>query len=306
MVNTFLIPVIRTDLIRRCLETLYRYTPPNFYVYVVDQSKNGIEKDIIDKYIHLYIRPYRNLGFAKSFNEGLKLCETEYFSTCNDDVEFINPEWWDGILKTFDKVDKATPHKPCCMVNPSSIKLPDWSVGKPKGKDHYIMPYKEYYTEGDYNFLLNKDHYVNKYLTIKPDTVIDGVTMYCSIFKKKYLDEIGWLSEIYYPGGAEDYDWACRSNMAGYRSVGTTLSWVFHHWSKSFQSAQEEEDIKSLIDDKLRFGNHNDIWGDRFDLWGIKCPKCSEAMKLTEKGIATCSKHPEEKYKIPPISQISL
>ncbi len=304
--NTFLIPIIRTDLIRRCLETLYRYTPNNFYVFVIDQSKKGIEKDIISKYIHLYLKSHRNLGFAKAFNTGLKLCETKYFSTVNDDVEFISPLWWEGILKTFSKVDKATPQRPCAMVNPSSIKLPDWSVGKPKGEDHYILPYKENYTEEDWNFLISQDHYVNQYLTIKPGTVIDGVTMYCSIFRKRYLDEIGCLDERYYPGGAEDYDWACRSNMKGYRSVGTTLSWVFHHWSKSFQSILEEEECRSLIDDKLRFGNHNDIWGENFDLWGMKCPQCQKSMRVIKGTDYAICPQKHQRYKMPQIGKIPL
>lgn len=38
MQDTFVIPVIRTDLLDRCLETLSEGTPPGLYVYVVAQS----------------------------------------------------------------------------------------------------------------------------------------------------------------------------------------------------------------------------------------------------------------------------
>lgn len=301
--NTICIPIIRTDLIGRCLETLYRYTPPNFYVYVIDQSVAGIDKNLIKDYIHLYIRPYRNLGFAKAFNEGLKLCETEYYTTCNDDIEFIHQDWWSGVLKTFDKVDEATPERPCAMVTPSSIKLPDWSVGRESGDDFYILPYKENYSNDDWNNLVNKEHYVNQYLTIKPNTVIDGVTMYCSIFKKEYLNKIGWLNELHYPGGGEDYDWGCRSNMVGYRSVGTTLSWVFHHWSKSLAN---QSDYSKIIDDSRRWNHTNETWGAGFDLWGVKCPKCDGHMRLVKgTDYATCSKE-HIQYKMPPPSKVSL
>lgn len=302
---TVCIPIIRTDLVRRCLETLYRYTPPNFYVYLMDQSLDGIDKDLIN-YAHLYIRPYRNLGFAKVFNEGLKLCETKYYMICNDDIEFINENWWQGILDTFDKVDKATPNRPCAMVTPSSIKLPDWSVGRPAGDHFYLLPYKEFYTSEDYDFLLNKPHYVNEHMTIQPGTVVDGVTMYCSIFKKEALDEIGWLDERFYPGAGEDYSWGCRANMVGYRSVGTTLSYVFHHWSSTLSAIPELERDK-IVDPARKWNSTGEIWGPNFDLWGVKCPKCSRSMRCgTDKTRASCDDHPEVVYEMPPYSQIPL
>ena len=304
--NTIVFPIIRQDLMRTALETLYRYTESNFRVIVIDQSPNGIEKDIIDKYIHLYIRPYRNLGFAKATNVGFRLADTKYVTTCNDDVEFIG-DWFDGIVKTFDKVDKATPERPCVMVNPSSVKLPDWSVGKPKGEDHYILPYKQFYSHEDYEYLLNEPHYVNEHLTIMPETVIDGVACYCSVFKKEHLDKIGYFDERYYPGSGQDYDFACRANMLGYRSVGTTLSYVFHHWSKSFTSVQEQEEIRALIDPERCWNNLGEAWGEgRHSLWGAKCSVCQEEMRVIKgTNFATCSKK-HERYKIPEVVKVPL
>ena len=271
--NTFIIPIIRTDLIRRCLETLYRYTPDNFYIYVVDQSPEGIDQDIIDKYIHLYLRPYRNLGFAKATNEGIKLVETPYFTMCNDDVEFINKGWWQGILDTFKMVDKATPDKHAMMVNPASLKLPDWSVGRPQGEDFYILPYRQNYSQYDWDFLVKKSHYINKHLTIMPGSVIDGVTMYCSVFKTDKFLEVSMLNEAFRFGGGEDYDYNCRANMKGYRCVGTTLSWIFHHWSKSFESIQHEEAIKAKTRFEDAWNNNDELWGKDFDIWETKSRK---------------------------------
>lgn len=211
-----------------------------------------------------------NLGFAKATNMGISLVETPYFTMCNDDVEFINRKWWWGCMDTFDKVADATPDRPAVMVNPASIKLPDWSVGRPKGDDFYILPYKKKYSEEDWQHLVNDEHYVNEYLTIMPGTLIDGVTMYCSVVRTDRFLKIGILDERFYPGGGEDYDYNCRANLTGFRSVGTTMSWVFHHWSKSFATIQEQQATKDLIDDKLRWNNNNEKWGENFDIWGAK------------------------------------
>lgn len=278
MDNTFIIPVIRPDMIDRCLETLYRYTPPNFYVYVIDQTADGLPTEQLRaQYKNLMIiRTPRtdihhagNLGFAAATNLGIKLVQTKYFTMCNDDVEFIDRRWWWGVLEAFDKTTAATPDRPCMMVNPGSLKLPDWSVGRPKGDDFYIIPYKQKYTPEDYDHLINDELYVNEHLTLMPGSVIDGVTMYCSVFETEKFLEVGMLDEHFYPGGGEDYDYNCRANMFGYRCVGTTMSWIFHHWSTTL-NALDQEKIRALIDEKLRWNNNNEKWGEGFDVWGVK------------------------------------
>lgn len=303
--NTLIYPVIRTDLLEQSLKTLYRHTPDNFYVYVIDNSLNGIDKSLY-KYIHHYIKPYRNLGFAKSFNTGLSLVETPYVTTCNDDVAFINYRWWEGVLKTFDKVDKATPDRPCLLVTPSSVKLPDWSVGRPSGDHFYIKEYKEFYTEEDYDSLLNEEHYVNEHLTIRPDTVIDGVTLYSSIMRTDLIRKIGGLSERYYAGGGEDYSLCCRANMLGYRSVGTTLSWVYHHWSSSLGMINEFE--KQQLIDPARVWNktNEEFGGGTFDIWGLRCPICEKTMTTDPtKTFVRCEEHDYQIDIVPP-SKVDL
>ena len=262
---------------------------PNFYVYIIDQTPNGLATDLRDRYKNLMVirtpktmtHTKGNLGFAKATNIGISLVETPYFTMCNDDVEFINRSWWSGVMETFQLVASQTPDRPPMMVNPASLKLPDWSVGRPKGDDFYIIDYKRHYSQEDYDHLVNDEHYINEHLTIMPGSVIDGVTMYCSVFETKKFLEVGMLNEKFYPGGGEDYDYNCRANMYGYRCVGTTLSWVFHHWSKSFATIQEQDSIKELIDDRLRWNNNHELWGKNFDIWGMKDMKPEDVPPLT-------------------------
>lgn len=279
--NTFIIPVVRTDLIDRCLETLYKNTPDNFYVIVVDQTLKGLDHNLRDKYKNLtLIRTPKtdihytgNLGFSKVNNFAFNLVETPYFTMCNDDVEFLHPKWWDGIMYTFDKLERVARDNeginPPVMVNPSSFRFPGWSLGRQDDLD--IIPYKESYSEEEYDHLVNDRHYLNDKLTLQPDSVIDGVTMYCSIFKTERFREVGLLNEKFFPGGGEDYDWNCRANMAGYRSVGTTSSWVFHHWSKSV-GEKEREEIAAIQIPELNWNNNHELWGENFDVWGMKDP----------------------------------
>jgi GT2 family glycosyltransferase len=314
---TVIVPVVRPDLVERMLQTLYEYTEPMFYVYLIDQTVPGLDSQHLrNQYKNLMVirtpksdvHHTGNLGFAQATNLGISLVQTPYFMMCNDDVEFIHPKWWQGVLDTFDKVEQATPDRPAVIVNPSTTKLPDWSIGKKAGEDHYVIPYKENYTDADWNFLVNEDHYVNEHLTIKPGTVIDGVTMYASVAHTRRFLEIGMLDERYYPGSGEDYDYSCRASMVGYRCVGTTLSWIFHHWSTSFKAIQDELDVGSLQIPELNWNQTNEKWGDGFDIWGVKCNECGANMRCpkNDSSVAYCDKHPDSPYMMPNSSVMPL
>jgi GT2 family glycosyltransferase len=304
---TAVIPCIRADLLPRCLETLYKYTDNIFYCFVIDQSIDGVDMNLRDKYPNLMIirspktdiHYTGNLGFTQATNLGMRLADTPYVIFLNDDVEFIHPGWWEGVMETFRKVEDATPDRPALLVNCASIKLPDWSVGRPRGEDHYILPYKEEYTNEDWDILVSEEHYVNEHLTIKPGSVIDGINLYCSVADTNRLIEVGMLDELWFPGGADDYDLCCRASMFGYRCVGTTLSWVFHHWSKSFGSIQDE--VKSLAMPELNHGDLREKWGERFDLWGVRCDEkeCEEILRTNNGMTAKCPKHSDNTYSMP-------
>ncbi len=314
--NTFIIPIITTGFIDRCLETIYKYSEPgSFYVYIIDQTINGIDSTAIrDKYKNLMvIRPPKsdthytgNLGFAQATNLGASLVQTPYFTMINDDVELISKKWWGGIMDTFRQVIKDTPDTPAILVNAASTRLADWSVGLPSGQDFDIIPYKKEYTDEDWRHLTEDDHYINEHLTLRPNTVIDGVTMYCSVVDTKKFNEVGRLDERYKFGGGEDYDFGCMARMHGYRSVSTTRSWVFHHWSSTFKAVQDREDIKSLLIPELSWNHNHEKWGERFHIWGIQCRECKEEgrdnplqVDKNNDRIASCSIHKNEKYRMP-------
>lgn len=307
--NTFIIPLIRDDLIDRCLETLYEYTEAGtFYVYIIDQTIKGIDATKLrNQYKNLMvirtpksdIHYTGNLGFAQATNLGISLVQTPYFTMLNDDVEFINKDWWQGVLDTFEQVEKATPSSPAVIVCPASIRLADWSVGRAAGDDFDILPYKEQYTEKDWDFLVKEPHYVNEHLTIQPDSVFDGVTMYATVCDTKKFLQVGLLDEHYYPGSGEDYDWSCKSRMFGYRCVATTKSWVFHHWSATFKTIRDKKEVGELVQDNLRWNSNHEKWGKDFDIWGIRCKQCSEILQTKDGKVAICPKHPDEIYEMP-------
>jgi len=188
-INTIVVPIIRTDYILRCLETLHKYTPPNFSVIVVDQSIPNPEWEAeVRKLCDLHIKSCKwNYGFAQAANFGIRLAPTEYVTVLNDDTEAM-PKWWEGILATFEKFPTAM------GVNPMSPLEPGWGWGKPGFIEH--LAYKREFTEDD----------VKKLIESRKGQVIDGICVWGTVFKRRELLEIGLFDERFTPGSGEDYD----------------------------------------------------------------------------------------------------
>ena len=298
--NTFIFNPIRKDYIQKALETLYEYTDmENNRVIVIDQTLDGLFENwevwqTIHPLIHLYMHPHRNLGFSKSMNEGLIHAlrwESQYATVCNDDIEFINKKWWDGILETFNQDEKIM------AVNPMSLREPGWGYGLDHGKYIDLLQYKEIYTEEDYDFLLKGDFSAIRKqimesgelppevqknwerglgLPAQKNGVIDAIATWCTTFKRESLLEFGLFDEKYYPGGGEDYDMNARIYRKDCRMVGTTKSWVWHWWgsSKDKQGEAQGKGNALPILDELRWMDPDFLWppklnnGWKMDPWG--------------------------------------
>jgi len=228
---------VRGDFIQKALDSLYKYTDmKDNRVIVVDQTEEGLK--LLREQVHLVLRPHRNLGFAKAHNEGIIhgiRWGAKYVVCCNDDVEWISRKWWDGILETF-----ATDAH-ILVVNPECPRIPMWGYGRPHGEYTDIIPYKEEFTDEDYEYLLKGEfeEVAKRYPNLPASFplhkvgVCDAIAMWMPVFKVECFEKAGLFEERYYPGSGEDYDFDARIYREGYRAVGTTRSWVWHWWGAS-------------------------------------------------------------------------
>ena len=277
--NTFVVFPVIPGYIEAFLRTLHQFTPPNFQVIVVDQTKDGIY-DLVKPYnVELYIRSYRNLGFSKAANIGARLATTPYITIANDDVEFINSAWWQGIEDTFSTDEKII------AVNPNSPKIAMWGYGM----DHYtkfeLLRKEDCATEQGYRYLVDGDYSNHSLSTVsdkgetkplpnsfalKQAGVIDAIATWFTVFKRDKYWALGGFDEKYYPGGGEDQDINARAYSKGLRMVGTMKSWVWHHWS----SSRDHPEKLPKLNDELVWNNHDELWppdwneGHHMDPWG--------------------------------------
>lgn len=292
-INTFVILIINHDNIGEMLTSLWKYTESNFNVIVIDQTGSDESYNKYKQLTHLWVHSYRNLGFSKGMNTGIRLAQTKYVTLANDDIVFIDSRWWQGILDTF----ASDPH--ILGVNPMSPKEQGWGYGltnendatwqPPKGfarvpgdregivplmKDGNPFPLKDEYTGYEYDFLLNSHPVWSK------DSMCDALTAWCTVLRTEDMignnPQIGLLDERFYPGGGEDYDLNARAYSCAYpnkrdecdpdyhrRLVGTAKSWVIHKWSKSRMLAPDDP-----IFSKPRWNANEELWTPGFDVWG--------------------------------------
>lgn len=272
---TYTIACITDVYISRFLYTLYKFSPPDsFRVIVLDQCKNSFRPKIMEyirPLIHLYMHSSRNLGYAKAHNEmlihGLRW-GTPYICLSNDDVELINGKWLDGIWKTFEKDPRIV------SVVPMSPRVAGWGYNFPGYPE--VLPYKTDYTEEDYSYLLKGDF--NDKSSILPKTMpkniggtmVDGAVFVMPYFKREIFDEVGLLDERFFPGSGEDMDMMARVYQKNKRIVSTSLSWIWHWWSKSkdlFASGELED---KYYKPKEYWNNMGDLWPEGHDPWGKK------------------------------------
>lgn len=215
MIIDIVVPTYNNPNLRKSLESLRRNTLPQNIgkVILIDQHEKYQEvDDLVD--IHVKTKP---LGFCKASNTGIRLSDAPYVMVLNDDVEFLNTHWVEGIEETFNRYDTAL------GVNPSSYRNP----GSPGGECIEEWEHIENMTDEEYDKLVKE---------LGKGWIIDGICTYATVFNRERLDRVkgvipgkAWFDEYFYNGG-EDYDLNRRAYMSGMRMLGTGLSYVLHWW----------------------------------------------------------------------------
>lgn len=250
---TFIFNPVLQEFIRPALESLYKFTPIEFRVIVVDQTKDGAY-GLVHDYTDLIIRNPRriNMGFAKSLNEGILHAMhwgSKYITVCNDDILCLNKKWWPDLLGQFRAFPEMMAVCPASPIEPGwgygyqkdhwvpGNSCPDWGVlvGEniyPKGKDGKPITLEMAQTEEGYNELLahRQGH-------------IEGFAGWFVVFKRETLEKVGLYDERFGPAGAEDYNYVHRIYLAGGRASATMRSFIWHWWSKSKDGVSTRNDI---------------------------------------------------------------
>jgi GT2 family glycosyltransferase len=291
IINTFVFPIVRNDMILDALVSLHEHTPKNYKVIVVNQTQWHDNDECDWEYdvwsvSDLVIRPRLNYGFAQAANLGTRLATTKYVTIANDDVIFL-PDWWDGIMRTFERFNDTD--KPPMVVAPMSPKEPGWGWGVPGYVYHCrycggrIIDENRRCDCGKNEPLLLEEiqEHPERLKLLESQAggaMIDGLAMWCVTFDREKWMELGMFDEKFMKGGGEDYDGSARIYQAGHRAIASSYSWVWHHWGKS----KDSQDGLNVALPAARtdwnkistkgFGEEG-LWHPDVDCWGNNCER---------------------------------
>jgi len=250
-INTYIIPTLNNYKgLARLLETLKKYTDPNYKVIVVNNGYSlptdpGMVKfrEIFNE-VDIWINPIRNLGFGKAMNTGIKLADTEFVTIANDDVEIMYSGWWEEIMDMFEEDPKLggfNPHSPC-------NKAAD-------GNRYKQYDYKEEYTKED---IVKMKEIFNK------ERQYTGCCTYFTICRKAMFDSVGLFDESFGLGSGEDYDLCVRAMRGDWYVKGGSTTMVWHWWGDTKDNMPEggESNYNLIVG-----GNQNmeRKWGKHID-----------------------------------------
>lgn len=231
---SFVIPHINFVGLRKTLTTIREnlYSHNVGKVILIDQNPSGYQD--VDDLVDIHVRT-KNLHFAKACNMGMKLANDSRFICClNDDCEMIHPKAIEGIVETFNRYNTAV------GVNFGSPRNPSYSGGPPV--DHKDFPYKEKWTEEDYDKLVNE---------IFNGWIYDGICTFGTVFDMEKLNKVVgvipdkcWFDERFQISGGEDMDLNLRAYVSGFRMLGSELAGCYHFWYSSKREGEDKCGVK--------------------------------------------------------------
>lgn len=236
------------DLLKKCLESIYRNTTPtppqrggddlSFEIIVVDNaSSDGTVEMVKNNFPQVrLVANQKNKGFAAANNQGIKEAKGEYILLLNPDTEFIENSLEKVIAKM--KSNEKIGVLGCRLLNPDKTVQPSvrrfptvWSQLVILFKLHKLFPFL-------LNRYLAKDFVYDHPLTpslVKEGGVIEVDQVMGAFFcvKKELFDKIGLLDEGYFIW-FEEVDFCRRAKQTGYKVVYWPGTSVVHYGGQSF------------------------------------------------------------------------
>lgn len=196
-------------LLMDCLNSLKKTSYSNYKIFLVNDSgkplKVKVSKDIV------VINTSGITGFSKAYNVGIRKAiewDPDYVLLLNDDTEIMEDDWLD-LLVEYGEQDKDIGIIGCKLIYPDgSLQniggyMKGWQISK-ELDDSIIKPFE-----------------------------VDHVMGALMLIKKKVINRIGLLDEIYTPYLLEDTSYCLRAKERGFKVISVPNVVIVHKKGKS-------------------------------------------------------------------------
>ncbi len=169
------------------------------------------------------IENYKNLGFSKANNQGIKIAKGRYILLLNSDT-IINVETLETMIDFMDR-NKRIGASGCKVILPNG-KLDEAcrrGFPTPSASLFYLLGLAKIFPESP---TFNRYHL--GHLDIDEDYPVDSLVGAFMIVRKETINEIGLLDEEFFMYG-EDIDWCYRIKEAGWIVYYYPYTQIIHY-----------------------------------------------------------------------------
>jgi GT2 family glycosyltransferase len=226
MICDIAIPVWnKKELTERCINSILLNTDFPYRIVLIDNGSQEPTREFLQSISSKYpdkiklIVNKENLGNTTAGVQGMKYSNAEYVCILDNDT-IVCKGWLSEMIKIAQLSDKIG------IVNPNSN---SFGLHKPGG-----VPLEDFSQE-----LLNKN--TGKFIEI--GTAVG----FCSLVKRKVINQIGCWDERFSPGYFEDTEYSMRAKKYGYKSVIAQGAYVYHDEHASFKSREQKKRFEKLF-----------------------------------------------------------
>ena len=222
------------DLLRRCLESLFKHTyGAKFEVIVVDNASCDASPEMVDldfPQVRLVVKQ-ENAGFAAGCNEGMKIARGRYFLLLNSDA-WIEDDVLAALVTFMDA-------HPDVGVGGCTLRYPDGRLQASCGYFPNLVStlWNGLSPHALFGRIKNRDeHFPSPFLAYKRhvhQTDVDWVVGACMMARRETVDKAGMMDDSIFMFG-EEWEWCMRIKSAGCRIVYTPTAHVVHVGSGSW------------------------------------------------------------------------
>jgi len=230
--------------IRRCLESIDKFTNPPFRLILVDDGSSEPTQEYLEDYAHektdcLLLRNEEAGGYTRAANRGLRSSTAEFIVLLNSDT-IVGPEWLDRMYSAIISNDE------CGVVGPLSNTASWQSIPKLDVNGDWADNPLPIGTSAE-----KMSRHIAQYsgMTRPEAKLLNG---FCLMIKRATINDIGYFDEEYFGTGyGEEDDFNLRARNAGWKLMIADDVYIYHSQSKSY-SHERRHLLSQYAGEKLR------------------------------------------------------
>lgn len=204
-----------TDYTRQCLMAIRNHTS-HYRIIWVDNGSTSKSVALVEEELatmpHIALKHPMRLGFVKATNMGIAASSSEAVILLNNDTK-VSAGWLDALLEPFD-------HDPTIgITGPVTDARGSWQGHVARGEGYRLVQ--------------------------------GMVAFFCVAILHEVIEQVGYLSEEFAEGFADDNDYCVRARKAGWHIALAQNSFVRHAHRTTFRAIHGQQKVDTMIQEAM-------------------------------------------------------